>query len=107
MARGILTGRYLDGVPEDSRAAKVHGALSHERITPELVGKLRQLNAVAEERGQTLEQMALSWLLGNPCVTSVLIGASRVEQIRENVAALDASELCAVERTRIDAIIGG
>ena len=88
LAQGLLTGRYLEGIPEDSRAAKPHGFLKSGSITPALLATLRALNGIAAERGQTLAQMALAWVLRRPEVTSALIGASRVEQIEENLATL-------------------
>lgn len=105
LAQGLLTARYLDGIPEDSRAASPDGFLSRDAITPELQAKLRALNGIARERGQTLAQMALTWVLRDPRVTSALIGASRVSQIEENVAALQAAPLTAEELQRIDAIL--
>jgi L-glyceraldehyde 3-phosphate reductase len=88
LAQGLLTGRYLEGIPEDSRAAKPHGFLKSGSITPALLATLRALNGIAAARGQTLAQMALAWVLRRPEVTSALIGASRVEQIEENLATL-------------------
>lgn len=84
LAQGILTDRYLHGVPTDSRAKRNH-FLKEENITEELLSKVNKLNNIAEERGQTLAQMALSWVLRKNRVTTVLIGASRVEQIEDNV----------------------
>ncbi|MBM3473702.1 MAG: L-glyceraldehyde 3-phosphate reductase [Armatimonadetes bacterium] len=105
LAQGLLTGKYLEGIPPDSRAAKPTGFLRKESITPELVAKLIKLNAIARERGQTLAQMALAWVLRDPRVTSALIGASRASQIVENVAALDKAELSEEELSAIDAAI--
>lgn len=103
LAQGLLTSRYLDGVPEDSRAAKPHGFLRRESITEQTLTRIRALNRVAAKRDQTLAQMALAWLLKDERVTSALIGASRVEQIEENVGALgnlgfDADTLNAIEK---------
>jgi L-glyceraldehyde 3-phosphate reductase len=102
LAQGLLTDRYLDGIPADSRAAKPTGFLRQESITPEVVAKLIRLNAIARERGQTLAQMALAWVLRDSRVTSALIGASRAAQIVENVAALgkpafDDGDLAAID----------
>ncbi|MFW6059942.1 MAG: aldo/keto reductase [Phycisphaeraceae bacterium] len=105
LAQGLLTDKYLDGVPADSRAASASGFLKKDRITPELVAKLRKLNDVAQQRGQSLAQMALQWVLRDGRVTSALIGASRVEQIEQNVAALDAAPLSEAELDRIEAIL--
>jgi L-glyceraldehyde 3-phosphate reductase len=90
LAQGLLTGRYLDGIPGDSRAVlnQGNGGLSADRITADLIGKLRALNRIASERGQTLAQMALAWLLKDERLTSVLIGASKPQQIAECVACL-------------------
>lgn len=106
LAQGLLTSRYLEGIPEDSRAANPDGFLRRESITPALQEKLRALNDLARERGQTLAQMALTWVLRDQRVTSALIGASRVSQIEENVAALAAAPLSDEERQRIDQILG-
>lgn len=89
LAQGVLTAKYLKGIPEDSRAADPHGALKKDRITPAKVEKVRALQTIAEERGQTLAQMAVAWVLRTDTVTSALIGASRVEQIEEIAAATE------------------
>ncbi|VGO23549.1 aldo/keto reductase [Pontiella sulfatireligans] len=89
LAQGLLSGRYLNGIPEGSRAATDGTCLESERITPELLKKVGALNAIAEERRQSLAQMALCWNLDFSPVASVLIGASRPEQIKENVQALE------------------
>lgn len=101
LAQGLLTDRYLDGsVPEGSRAATSR-FLSSERIDEAYLGRARGLNAIAEARGQSLAQLALSWVLRVPTVTSAIIGASSVAQLEQNVAALDAGPLSEAE---IDAI---
>lgn len=107
LAQGLLTSRYLGGIPEDSRAAKPHGFLSRESVTPELLAKLQQLNALAAERGQSLAQLALAWVLRDPRITSALIGASRVAQIDENVQALNNLSFTADELAHIDAVLAG
>lgn len=85
LAQGLLTDKYLHGIPEDSRAKKVSSKFLNEKdITTEKLEKIRQLNKIAEERGQTLAQMALAWVLRNDAVTTVLIGASKPEQIIDN-----------------------
>lgn len=89
LAQGLLTDRYLQGIPDGSRAAKPHGFLKVEQVTAERVSKARQLNELASRRGQTLAQMALAWLLKDQRVTSVLIGASSVAQLEQNLRALD------------------
>ncbi len=88
LAQGMLTSRYLNGVPEDSRAAR-DGSLSQGLLTDTAVGHIRELNTVAAGRGQTLAQMALAWALRDQRVTSVLVGASSVTQLEDNVAAVD------------------
>jgi L-glyceraldehyde 3-phosphate reductase len=88
LAQGLLTNRYFSGIPGDSRASKEHGFLKEEAITEQLRERLYHLNNIAASRGQSLAQMALAWVLRLPEVTSVLIGASSVAQIDENVAAL-------------------
>ncbi|MCP4454802.1 MAG: L-glyceraldehyde 3-phosphate reductase, partial [Planctomycetes bacterium] len=87
LAQGLLTHKYIKGIPVDSRAAKAHSYLEPDTITPEKIAKVIQLNDLAQKRGQTLAQMAVAWVLCNPTVTSALIGASRVSQIEEAVAA--------------------
>jgi len=103
LAQGLLTDRYLEGVPSDSRAGKLHGCLKREQITDERLGQVRRLNDLAQARGQTLAQMALAWVLRQPEMTSALIGASRVSQIEDAVGALrnlafSAEELQAIEQ---------
>jgi L-glyceraldehyde 3-phosphate reductase len=85
LAQGLLTNRYLNGIPEDSRAAKSWGFLQKEQVEPAIV-KVRQLNEIAKGRGQSLAQMAIAWLLKDQRVTSVLIGASSVAQLKDNLA---------------------
>ena len=103
LAQGLLTNRYLKGIPEGSRASKAHGFLKSEQITPGLIEKISELDKIALERGQTLAQMALAWLLKDERVTSVLIGASSVAQLDDNLSALknpgfDKSELQLIEK---------
>jgi L-glyceraldehyde 3-phosphate reductase len=102
LAQGLLTDKYLQGIPTDSRAAKPTGFLRKESITPELVAGLTKLNAIAVGRGQSLAQMSLAWVLRDPRVTSALIGASRASQIVENVAALEAAGFTDGELSAID-----
>ncbi|WP_144803609.1 L-glyceraldehyde 3-phosphate reductase [Curtobacterium sp. BH-2-1-1] len=101
LAQGLLTGRYLDGVPEDSRAA-AGKSLDAGSLTPEVVEHLRALNGIAEARGQSLAQLALAWALRDERVTSLVIGASRVEQLEQNVAALGNLSFTADELASID-----
>ncbi len=105
LAGGRLTGRYLNGIPEDSRAVHDPRFLRASDINENLLKTTRALNAVAEKRGQTLAQLALVWALRNPVVTTALIGASRASQIEENVKALQNMELSAEELAEIDAIL--
>jgi L-glyceraldehyde 3-phosphate reductase len=105
LAQGLLSDRYLDGIPEGSRAT--HSAYFHrEDITDDKVAQVRALNELAQRRGQSLAQMALAWTLRDPRVTSALPGASSLEQLEQNIAALDALELADEELAEIDAITG-
>ena len=102
---GVLTDKYLHGIPADSRAGHDPRYLKPEMITPEKLRKVKKLNEMARARGQSLAQMALRWELRDPVVTSALIGASRPEQILENLRAFDAPEMSADELAAIDAIL--
>ena len=106
LAQGLLSDRYLAGVPEDSRAGKPHGFLRPKEITEPRMAQVRALNELARGRGQTLAQMALAWVLRQGAMTSVLIGASRVGQVEQNVRALERLELSETEMQRIEAILG-
>jgi L-glyceraldehyde 3-phosphate reductase len=107
LAQGLLTDRYLTGtVPQDSRAA-VGRFLRAEQISPEYLATARGLAGLAAERGQTLAQLALTWVLRDARVTSAIIGASSVAQLEQNVAALDGAPLTADELSRIDALLAG
>jgi len=106
LAQGLLSDRYLGGVPDDSRAAKPHGALKAAQITDDKLDKVRRLNELAQARGQTLAQLALAWVLRHPTVTSALIGASRVAQIDDAVGALAQLSLDADELAQIEQILG-
>ena len=103
LSQGLLTNKYLNGVPQDSRAKSTGGFLKEDQIKPETVAKVRKLNDLAQKRGQSLAQMALVWTLRKPAVTSALIGASKPEQIKENVAALNNAAFSAEELAAIDA----
>jgi len=105
LAQGLLTNRYLQGIPSDSRASKPHGFLKKKDIDEHRLQQVRALSKIAEGRGQSLAQMALAWVLRDDRMTSALIGASRVEQIEQNVAALANLEFSADELGRIDAIL--
>jgi L-glyceraldehyde 3-phosphate reductase len=101
LAQGMLTTKYLDGVPDGSRASR-DGSLSRNLLTEEALARIRALNEIAARRGQTLAQMALAWTLRDPRITSTLIGASSVQQLEENVAALDRLDLADEELEEID-----
>lgn len=105
LAQGLLTDRYLTGIPDDSRAAKSHGFLQKNQITPELVKQLNRLNEMAKGRGQKLAQMALSWILRDDRVTSVLVGASRPEQLADSIKCLDYLYFDNTEINQIDRIL--
>lgn len=107
LSNGILTNKYLNGIPADSRAAHDPRYLKASDITPEKIEIVRGLNAIAERRGQSLAQMALRWVLRDPVVTSALVGASRPEQLEENVRAFDAPELSEDELAEIELILAG
>ena len=106
LEQGVLTDRYLQGFPEDSRAVRDGRYLTKEKITDDRLQKVRALNTIAKQRGQSLAQMAIAWLLIDPRVTSVLIGASKVSQIDDNVAALKNLDFSAEEKTEIRRILG-
>jgi L-glyceraldehyde 3-phosphate reductase len=101
LAQGLLTDRYLNGIPAGSRASE-HGSFSSEMLTDETLAKVRGLNQIAQRRGQTLAQMALAWTLRDPRVTSALVGASSVAQLEQNVAAVDKLQFSADELREID-----
>jgi len=105
LEQGLLTSRYLRGIPPDSRAAKDGTYLSEEDITPAKLEQVRELNSVAQERSQSLAQMAVVWVLRRSEVTSALVGASRVKQIEELVAALKNPKFTPEELARIDTIL--
>ncbi|MFJ4933828.1 L-glyceraldehyde 3-phosphate reductase [Streptomyces pseudovenezuelae] len=105
LEQGLLTGRYLDGIPEDSRAASDSPFLNSDAVTEDLVQQLRELNEVAEGRGQTLAQMALAWVLRGGRVTSALVGASSPKQIEDSVGTIANLDFAPEELARIDAIL--
>jgi L-glyceraldehyde 3-phosphate reductase len=105
LAQGLLTDRYLKGIPADSRAAKPHGFLKQEAITEETLAKIRHLNDMAARRGQSLAQMALAWVLRDPRITTVLIGASSVAQLDQNLACLANREFAGDELVAIETIL--
>lgn len=105
--QGLLTDKYLNGIPADSRAANPHGSLSEDSVKPAEIEKVRQLNEIAKERGQSMAQMALAWVLRQPAMTSALIGASKSSQITDSCGALDNLEFSDDELKKIDAITKG
>lgn len=105
LAQGLLTEKYLHGIPDGSRASKAHGFLRPAHVTEEKLVKVGKLNALARARGQSLAQFALAWVLRHPQMTSVLIGASSVAQIEENVATLQHLEFSVDELRAIDALV--
>ena len=106
LAQGLLTDKYLDGIPEDSRAAKASGFLREDQVTDDVVETVRQLREIARDRGQSRAQLALAWTRRRPEVTSTLIGASRVGQIEEAVAMLSQPPLDDDEIAAIDDLLG-
>lgn len=102
LAQGLLTDKYLDGIPEGSRASRP-GTLRRDMLSAENLARIRALNAIAARRGQSLAQLALAWTLRDPRVTSTVVGASSVEQLDENIAALDRLDFTATELAEIDA----
>ena len=106
LAQGLLTDRYLKGIPGDSRASKPHGFLKREDVSERRLAEVRALDELARSRGQTVAQLALAWILRDPRITSALIGASRAEQVEQNVAALAHPRLSSEELARIETILG-
>jgi L-glyceraldehyde 3-phosphate reductase len=102
LAQGLLAGRYNQGIDADSRAGKPDGFLRPEHVTEDKLRRVRALAGIAAARGQSLAQMSIAWLLAKPFVTSVLIGASRVSQIKDNLGALENTSFKAEELQSID-----
>jgi L-glyceraldehyde 3-phosphate reductase len=107
LEKGLLTNRYFEGIPADARANRDRRFLAPADVTPAVLAKARRLHALARERGQTLAQMALAWVLRQPAVASAVIGASRVSQIDECVGAVQQLAFSAPELTMIDGILAG
>ncbi|MDN3671026.1 L-glyceraldehyde 3-phosphate reductase [Echinicola jeungdonensis] len=105
LAQGMLTNKYLHGIPEDSRAAKSHGFLKTDQITEDNLSKIKSLNELAKEREQSLAQMALAWLLKDERVTSVLIGASKTSQLEDSIACLNNIQFTEEELVKIENIL--
>ena len=106
LEQGILTSKYLHGIPEGSRAATEGSYLDKSQITDELVEKIQKLNEIADSRGQSLAQMAVAWLLKDHRVTSVLVGVSKVSQLQDNIEAIKNIEFSKEEIEKIDSILG-
>ncbi len=107
LAQGLLTSKYIGGIPSDSRAAKPSGALKQDQISEDRLGRVRRLNEIAQQRGQSLAQLAIAWVLRHPNMTSALIGASRVSQVEDCVAALDNLDFAAEELAAIESVLKG
>ncbi len=105
LAQGLLSNKYLNGIPENSRAAKSTGFLRKDQVTEEVLSKVRKLNDIAESRGQSLAQMAISWILRLNPITSVLLGASSVSQLEENIKSLEKKSFTDEELSTIDEIV--
>jgi len=105
LAQGLLTDKYLSGIPADSRAAKPHGFLKPEDVTADKISKVKRLNIIAQQRNQSMAQMALAWVLRHPEMTSVLIGASRISQIEDAIGALNSTAFSAQELKAIESIL--
>ena len=105
LEQGVLTNRYLKGFPKDSRAIKDARYLTKNQITSEVLSKVQQLNELAQHRGQTLAQMAIAWLLRKERVASVLVGVSKVEQLKDNIKALEQLSFSEEELDTIEAIL--
>ena len=105
LAQGLLTDRYLNGIPENSRAARSTGFLKLEQVTDEKIAKAKELNELAVRRGQTLAEMALAWVLKDERMTSVIVGASSVKQLEANLHTLNNLSFTSEELTLIDSIL--
>jgi L-glyceraldehyde 3-phosphate reductase len=105
LAQGLLTNKYLNGIPEDSRIAKGVGFLKEEHITEQRIAQIKALNLIAEQRDQTLAQMALSWILKDKRITSVLVGASKPEQLLDSLKCKDNINFSEIELNAIDNIL--
>lgn len=106
LSQGLLTNKYIHGIPENSRAAQAHGFLRAEQVSQEVISKVKLLNQIAEYRGQTLAQMAVSWCFHQPAVTSVIVGASSVEQLSDNLNSLKNARFSEEELWNIGEIAG-
>jgi L-glyceraldehyde 3-phosphate reductase len=108
LAQGVLTDKYLQGVPADSRATRKlgNGAIEESQLNPENIEKARQLNVIAQGRGQSMAQLALAWVLRDPRLTSVIIGASKPQQVVDAVGCLNNTQFTSEELAQIDSIVG-
>ena len=104
LAQGLLTDKYLNGIPENSRAAKATGFLKTSQVTPERIEAARKLSSIAEKRGETLASMALNWILADKRVTSIIIGASSVSQLKANIESINGQEFSDTELAEIQSI---
>lgn len=107
LAQGLLTDKYLNGIPKQSRAANPNGFLRKQQVTHELVEKVKKLNAIAIDRGQSMAEMALAWALRESAVTSLIVGARNVDQLQDNLNALNNLSFTEEELTLIDSILDG
>jgi L-glyceraldehyde 3-phosphate reductase len=107
LAQGLLTDKYLKGIPKNSRAGKPHGFLRPHDIKEEKIAIIRRLNDIAQKRGQSLAQMTLAWILRHPQITSALVGASRVSQIEDAIAVLKNPDISNEELEAIENILKG
>jgi len=102
LAQGVLSDKYLHSIPPDSRAGKKHGFLKPDQVTAEKVDKVKMLKDIADGRGQSIAQLAIAWILRNKSITSVLVGASTIKQIKENIDSLSNIEFSVDELSRIE-----
>jgi L-glyceraldehyde 3-phosphate reductase len=105
LAQGLLTNKYLNEIPGDSRAAKPHGFLQESQITPQVLAKIKALNKIAEDRNQTLAQMALAWILKDKRITSVLVGASKTTQLADSLRCLNNTTFSQEELQNINHVL--
>ncbi|MFM2392965.1 MAG: hypothetical protein RLZZ546_947, partial [Bacteroidota bacterium] len=107
LAQGLLTSKYLEGIPENSRAALDHGFLKKEEVSSDKMQKVKELNTLASQRGQSIAQLALSWILKNSVVTSVLIGSSSVTQLKDNLQCINNTRFDSDELQYIENVLQG
>ena len=107
LAQGLLTNRYLQGIPVDARAAKPHGFLKADEVKPEQIAKVAKLGKIAARRGQSIAQLAIAWVLRDPRITTALIGASKISQLEECVAATECTDFSGEELDAIETSLAG